>query len=635
VVDPVSQMTLMGQMAVVWIDLETLQQELFNGLPMINQVLFTVDTRLDKNMTFNAADGLTERFHAMNIDVSSIEFTIYDETIDRVFFDADAGSVDKVGTIFGVIGLIVCAVAIFNTLSRVVQSQRRNIGLFMSMGSNRSIIIGHYLKITMLLASIGVFLGIPIGYLFSIGLTKLVVRFMGMTVLVFPIAYNEYILASLATLAISMFSSIFSAWPITTVTPREAMSAFFNRINTTSKNAGEKVFGWIPGFRAIYMLVPIREIFMRKKKSLVSILAITTSMIILINSVAMVSNMYSSMTDNYDKYNTADIVIKLETPVPISNINSFMANISTNGDSDIVKSELYISLYTKLSVNDEFKSWMSLECYQANSTLRNFNIIEGDSDSQTSLTKNTIILGNSIAGKYDIGVDDEIQIGTLANYSVQVTALVGELIDYTAFWTLDVFQQENLSAYFGLPTNYVNGILLDVSDDADLNTLKEIFSTSFAISQWIDADKAQESVMNLMETMMSMFFVFILVGVGIGILFSFNTMYMGFLSHENDFLAFKAMGTEPKYMRRMIFWENAILSVFSLVITIPLGYFFYWWSMDYMLGDRFYIPISVPLYTWPIVFLLSLVAIWLATNRLMKRIKNLNLADELRTRIVA
>ena len=110
---------------------------------------------------------------------------------------------------------------------------------------------------------------------------------------------------------------------------------------------------------------------------------------------------------------------------------------------------------------------------------------------------------------------------------------------------------------------------------------------------------------------------------------------MGFLSHEDDFLAFKAMGTKTKYMRRMIFWENAILSLFSLVITIPLGYLFYWWSMDYMMGDRFYIPISVPLYTWPIVFLLSLIAIWLATNRLMKRIKKLNLADELRTRIVA
>ncbi|MHA1745812.1 MAG: ABC transporter permease, partial [Promethearchaeota archaeon] len=407
VVDPKSQMTLMGQMAVVWMDLDTLQQALFNGLPMINQILFTVDNRLDTNMTYRAADALTEQFYAMNIDVSSIEFTLYDETIDREFFNADAGSVDRVGTIFGILGLIVCSVAIYNTLSRVIQSQRRNIGLFMSMGANRSVIIGHYLKITMVLASVGIIVGLPLGYAFSIGLTRMVVSVMGMTVLVFPIAYNEYILASLVTLTIAMLSSIFSAWPITTVTPREAMSAFFNRIKTTSKNVAEKFFGWIPGFRAIYMLVPIREIFMRKKKSLVSILAITTSMIILINSVAMVANMYSSMTDNYTKYNTADVIVKLETPVPISQINSFMANLSSEGENDdIVSFESFISIHTKLSVNDEFKSWMALECYQENSTLRNFNIIEGDSDTRTSITKNAIILGNTIAGKYDIGVDD-------------------------------------------------------------------------------------------------------------------------------------------------------------------------------------------------------------------------------------
>ena len=127
---------------------------------------------------------------------------------------------------------------------------------------------------------------------------------------------------------------------------------------------------------------------------------------------------------------------------------------------------------------------------------------------------------------------------------------------------------------------------------------------------------------------------FILLGMFIGILFSFSTMYMGFISREKDFLAFKAMGSDPTFIKKMIFRENALISLFSLIITIPIGYLFYWWSMDYMLGDRMYLPLSIPLYTWPLVFVLNLGSIWMATRKLMKKIKKMVLADELRQRAV-
>ena len=49
-----------------------------------------------------------------------------------------------------------------------------------------------------------------------------------------------------------------------------------------------------------------------------------------------------------------------------------------------------------------------------------------------------------------------------------------------------------------------------------------------------------------------------------------------------------------------------------------------------MLEGNFYVPMSIPWFTWPIVFALSLLAIWLATARLTRRIKKIDLADELR-----
>ncbi len=633
VVDPDSQMTLMGQMAVVWIDLGVLQDELFQGEPLINQVLFTVNDRLNKGETNQASDGLIDYFDDRGVAISTLKFTLFDETIDRKFFDSDAGAMDEFGTIFGIIGLVMCSVVIFGMLSRLVQSQRRNIGLFMSMGAKRRTITFHYLKITILLSLIGVMIGLPLGYAFSIGMTRLAGQIYAFKSYLYPIAYEEYIISSLATLAVCTLFSVLSTLSVISITPREAMTAFYNRIKVTKETISVKIFGWIPGFRSIRMRVALREVFFRKKQSLITILAVSTSMIILINSLSMVANMNDSLNSYYDEYNTADIKVKLENPIPISMINEFMENQS---EEKISHYESCISIYTKMNFEDEFQTWMELECFQKNSTLRNLNVISGNVDSKRDLNENEIILGQSIAGKYNISINDNITIGTMDNYSVKVAGLVGEMIDFSAFWTIEAFYKGNISIdYFGVPDGYVNGILLKIGEDVDKEDLQEEFRAYFDVSEWLDAEGSKESIMNLMDSMMSILWLFLGVGVMIGIIFSFNTMYMALLSRMNDFVAFKAIGTKPKYLRKMIFRENAILSVFSLLITIPMGYLFYWWSMDFMMGDRFYFPMSIPLYTWPLVFLLSLFSIWLATRRIMKKINKLVLADELRNRIIS
>ncbi len=631
VVDPATQMTLLGKMAIVWVNIEILQEYLFNGFPLINQVLFTVEDRLNQDMIKDTANDLFQDFQTHQIDITVVDFTIYDETIDRQFYDADAGSIDKVGSIFGLIGLIVCAVAIYNTLSRLVQAQRRNIGLFMSMGSKPFAIIFHYVKITMILASIGVLLGLPLGYGFSIGMTKIVVRLYSLHYFAYPIVWAEYIGGTLVTLAVAILISAISAFPITRITPRKAMSGFFNRIKVSREPIAERLFKWIPGFRSLFMLVPIREITLRKKKSAFTILAITTSMIILITSVAMEANMYSAVVDNYEKYNTSDIRIKFITPIAHSDLEQFMEN---NFEEEVIQYEEFVYSYIKLYRGDELLTLTELEVYQTNSTLRNFNIIEGTIQSKADLTQNQIVLGSSLAGKYELDLGDEIKMASLENHTVEIGALVGELIDFSAFWTFDAFYEDNISNSFGFLPGYVNGIMLDLADDVDRDEIQAKFEAQFMVGNWIDSEEAKESALTLMESLMGVLFLFIGVGMFIGILFSFNTMYTGFLSRENDFLAFKAMGTSAKYIRKMIFWENALLSIFSLIITVPVGYLFYWWSMDYILEDRFYIPLSIPLVTWPIVFLLSMISIWLATRRMTKKIGKMVLADELRIRIV-
>ena len=172
-----------------------------------------------------------------------------------------------------------------------------------------------------------------------------------------------------------------------------------------------------------------------------------------------------------------------------------MEESSSEDLEDINHYEVYVGIYTKIIHNNELLSWTELSCYQENSTLRNFNVIKGEFEKNSDLTNGSVLLGNTIAGKYDIEIGDEIEIGILGNYSVTVTGLVGELIDYAVLWTYESFQESNANHFFGIPDNWVNGIIFTFNDGADLQAIRAEFDDRFDIAMWTESEKVRESVL--------------------------------------------------------------------------------------------------------------------------------------------
>ncbi len=630
-VDENSKMPLLGNLAVIWINLQIAQELRYDGNPLINQVLFTVEDKLNTDQILPAANALSYYFSSQSIPANSMKFTVYNETDEYVMFIGDAGAVDKAGTIFGIIGLIICVVIIFNTLNKMIYAQRKNIGLFLAMGSPKRKILFHYIGITLFLTILGIILGIPFAYGIAIGMAYLVSGYMyGFHQIDLSLPTEEFVYAGVITLGVCVVCSILSAWTITTVTPREAMTATFTRIKKARKTFAEKIFGWIPGFKTIHMIVPLREVFLKKKKSLITILALCTSMIFLINSLAMVYNIFDLMIANFDEYNTYDVQVVLENPYHVNYINKFLNNDSIEVLQSINHHEIFVNVYTKIIHDGELLSWTELACYQENSTLRSFNVIKGDLDHKSDLTNDSIFLGTAIASKYNLELNDMIEVGILSNYSVEIVGLVGEFIDYSVLWTYEALQDSGASFYFGLLPNRVNGILFTVNEDTDLKYIRDEFETHFNITSWIESDIAKDTTLALMQSFLGITILFLGIGILIGVLFSFQSMYIAFIDRQQDFLSFKAMGTKNKHIRRIIFWENAILNLVSLILTIPVAYLTFWWTIDYMLGGNFYMPTTIPWFAWPLVFLLSLFTLWLATSRLVRRIKKMKLADELR-----
>ncbi|MCG3221779.1 MAG: FtsX-like permease family protein, partial [Candidatus Heimdallarchaeota archaeon] len=218
-VDEVSNMPLLGNLAVIWINIQIAQQLRYDGNSLINQALFTVEDRLNKDQIFPAADALSYFFGNHNIPANAMKFVVFDETDEYKMFIGDAGAVDKMGTIFGIIGLIICVVIIFNTLNKMVYAQRKNIGLFLAMGSSKRKILFHYAGFTLILTISGIIIGIPLAFGLAIGMSQMVIGSLyGFHQIDLSIPIMEFVYAGVITLCTCIVCSILSAWTITKAT---------------------------------------------------------------------------------------------------------------------------------------------------------------------------------------------------------------------------------------------------------------------------------------------------------------------------------------------------------------------------------------------------------------------------------
>ncbi|MFX1513392.1 MAG: ABC transporter permease, partial [Promethearchaeota archaeon] len=140
-----------GDFCIVYVPLDQLQTQL--GVKGINEVL--VKTQDRSHSASQVADDVMSNI----IGSGNIRTVIYwDEAPDYVFFDLDNAH-DKIGLIFGLLGLIVGGTAIYNSLSKLILAQRTHIGLYGALGAKRRDVISHYLGFGVFLGFCGMVLG--------------------------------------------------------------------------------------------------------------------------------------------------------------------------------------------------------------------------------------------------------------------------------------------------------------------------------------------------------------------------------------------------------------------------------------------------------------------------------------------
>lgn len=146
-----------------------------------------------------------------------------DDQISHAFLDSELDQLQAMSSIIPPIFLAVAAFLVNMILSRLIALEREQIGLLKALGYGNVAVGGHYAKLVVLIALVGLVIGAATGWWLGRGLTRLYATFYSFPFLIFRQSIDLYLLAGGITIAAALAGAIRAIWSVVTLPPAVAM----------------------------------------------------------------------------------------------------------------------------------------------------------------------------------------------------------------------------------------------------------------------------------------------------------------------------------------------------------------------------------------------------------------------------
>ena len=196
----------------------------------------------------------------------------------------DARNDQKMFLVLAILVLAGAAFAAFNLISRAVEAQRREIGIGMALGAPPPLLALRPLLLGLQIALLGILLGLPVGYLASVGFRGVYEDFYPLPVYsdVFPLGF--FLLAAALGLLLPLLAAALPVARAVAVVPIEAIRVGYRAAG------GSGAARFLRGLRlpgSSLAQLPPRNLARGLRRTLLSVLGLAAAMTILVATLAV------------------------------------------------------------------------------------------------------------------------------------------------------------------------------------------------------------------------------------------------------------------------------------------------------------------------------------------------------------
>lgn len=146
------------------------------------------------------------------------------DQLSHAFLDAELQQMSAMVRVLPPIFLLVAAMLVNMTLSRLITLEREQIGLLKAIGYSGRAVALHYVEFVLWIAALGIVLGFAAGAWLGAGLAELYARFFSFPFLIFSRDPQLYVIAGLVTLASAVGGALYAVRAVLRLPPAVAMT---------------------------------------------------------------------------------------------------------------------------------------------------------------------------------------------------------------------------------------------------------------------------------------------------------------------------------------------------------------------------------------------------------------------------
>jgi putative ABC transport system permease protein len=170
------------------------------------------------------ADRVIEALDKLTTAYGGIGASARKDQISHAFLDAELKQLSAMVKILPPIFLLVAAMLVNMTLSRLITLEREQIGLLKAIGYTSRAVAQHYIEFVLLIAVVGIVIGIAAGTWLGVGLAQMYARFFSFPYLVFTRDPQIYGVAAVITLASAVAGALYAVRSVVRLPPAVAMA---------------------------------------------------------------------------------------------------------------------------------------------------------------------------------------------------------------------------------------------------------------------------------------------------------------------------------------------------------------------------------------------------------------------------
>lgn len=524
---------------------------------------------------------------------------------DTLSYQRYQGEIDEGASYVGIFSglfLFIAMLSVITTMTRVVKKQKLQIGTMKALGIKNSKIVMHYIGYGFFVSLAAAIFGIILGKYF-IG-----TFFLNMEMDYFEVPNGvpvvksfSYLVALLVVMVVS-FITYLTCRKELFKKPAEALRNEVPNVKVSSLNLSTKGIFKKLNFSSKWNY---RDILRNKFRTVTAVVGIVGCCMLIVCAFGMLNSMNHFIKLQFEDLYNFNYKLSLK-----ENINDDELKVLTDKYGDNTSETLTIE--TKIGKEREANT---IFVTNAGNLVR----FQNENGEFIKINKNNgVYVTRKLADQKNLKVGDTIKWHIYGVNKYYESKIVGLTKDP---------QVQNLT----MTKEYLESLDIDYKPDSlytntDLKGVKDIKNVSL-VQDINELKNGLESMLSMMKSMIMLIIVF---AIGLGAIIIYNMGILSYSEKQYQFATLKVLGFSDKKIRKIFVQQNNWITVLSIIIGLPTGYYMTSWIYESVIADNYDLGAYINLSTYLIAIIGTILVSIIVSRMLSKKVNKIDMVSSLK-----